>query len=74
MKIRYEPAFPNNIRQDKGMTLRDYFAAQVVSVVIADCLRHHVHEESIQDHYPSIASTAYGLADAMMAERQKALQ
>lgn len=60
------PAFPNvpsDIQYetwDEGMTLRDYFAAKAMSSLIGG------------GHTPGlIASRAYEIADAMLAERSK---
>ena len=44
-----------------GMTLRDYFAASVVSRLVPE----HVYSPA------TVAEEAYALADAMIAERDK---
>lgn len=64
------PAFPTPYpatRQDHaytadGMTLRDYFAAKAMMGMLANDQR----------DTPLIVKAAYVLADAMLAERQKA--
>lgn len=52
-----------------GMTLRDYFAGQALSAVIAYEDRGLAQEDALP--YPSIAREAYAIADAMLAEREK---
>lgn len=63
------PAFPYTSAQyqcgQEGMTLLDYFAAKAMQGLIAD--RGADNVEDIHD----IASDAYSLADAMIAERSK---
>jgi hypothetical protein len=59
------PAFPNeggpgNLWNDKGMTLRDYFAAKALAAPYA-------HHESNPD---MAAEWAYQLADAMIKARE----
>jgi len=54
------PAFPDGLGK-KGMTLRDYFAAQAMQGLIVDV---------VQPQYDYIAETAYSMADAMMKERE----
>lgn len=54
-----------------GMTLRDYFAAQALVGLLADP---HDDDDGLGfgDRYASaMASGAYMLADAMLAEREK---
>jgi hypothetical protein len=57
--INYEKT---TIRQD-GMTLRDYFAAKAMAVLL-----HPVGDDPDEEH---IAMMAYDMADAMLAERAK---
>ena len=62
------PAFPvfdasQNIAVFGGMTLRDHFAGQAMRDVVA--LYPSAHHESV------VASRAYAIADAMLAERAK---
>jgi len=54
------PAFPDGLGK-KGMTLRDYFAAQAMQGLIVDV---------VQPQYDYIAETAYSMADAMMKARE----
>ena len=61
------PAFPSetgNIWYDKGMTLRDYFAASFVT-------SGHVFKALSSGSTPDeVAAQAYALADAMLKARQ----
>ena len=51
-----------------GMTLRDYFAAQVLPVAAVGAFRSG--EDFLRgDHYEDAASNAYALADAMLKAR-----
>ena len=61
------PAFPNeggpgNLWNDKGMSLRDYFAAKAMQT-----LANEEHSDAI---IQAIAMTAYDYADAMLAARE----
>lgn len=69
------PAFPAFDRSDKdgypipserGMTLRDYFAAKIMASVVA----HPTEHQMVKDH-ASAAGFAYEAADAMLSERRK---
>lgn len=51
---------------DIGMSLRDYFAAQVISA----CAEYHSIEAKFSNH-ANAAAAAYAIADAMLAERAK---
>jgi hypothetical protein len=64
---RYTRAFPSDL--SLGMTLRDYFAAQVLPSMYSgpDDFR-NTHEAE------QCAVAAYRYADAMMAQRNKASQ
>ena len=56
------PAFPNpHLRDDSGMTLRDYFAARAMQGMMVDV------EQPRCDY---IADIAYEMADAMLKERE----
>jgi len=61
------PAFPRV--PAVGMSLRDWFAGQVLSQIYAQA------EAEVRPAFPdfckSIAATAYGLADAMLEARGK---
>jgi hypothetical protein len=52
------------------MTLRDYFAAQALTGIIQRDAREGRYELLKDGHAPSVAYTAYCLADAMLAERE----
>lgn len=68
------PAFPREDYQtdhapgQRGMTLRDYFAAKAMAAMVSGHFSHYGH-----DNYwdrESIADQAYELADAMLKARQ----
>lgn len=64
-----EPAFPCNLTsyEAEGMSLRDYFAAQVAVGVMSD----YWNSDSMKDPtFDDIAKSAYGIADAMLKARQ----
>lgn len=56
---------------EAGMTLRDYFAAQVLAGVIASGDFLSPTGLFTGNGAPVMADAAYRLADAMLAERQK---
>jgi len=60
------PAFPTNAMShdefDIGMTLRDYFAAKIMVVLMTD-------PEDKDVSWVALADTAYLIADAMMIAR-----
>ena len=58
---------PDNLKSPYDMTLRDYFAAAAVSGVLPTYSAGKYGIDVIQN----IARTAYGIADAMLAERAK---
>ena len=69
------PAFPvplnpgqswNEMAPCDGMTLRDYFAGQAVSQIIATCALDTTHGMRKADYF---AGRAYEIADAMLAAR-----
>jgi hypothetical protein len=60
VQMTNSPAFPDGLGK-KGMTLRDYFAAQAMQGMIVDV---------VQPQYDYIAETAYSIADAMMKARE----
>ena len=57
-------AFPAT-RHDTGMTLRDYFAGQVLPHLRIE------GPQTAEQKLKSIAEMAYRMADAMLAERKK---
>ena len=57
-------AFPYEWESSKGMSLRDYFAGQVVAGLLAN--------SSYEDYDPgTVAHSAYDMAEAMLAERTR---
>ncbi len=64
------PAFPNSKQvgdvqiKEVGITLRDYFAAKAMQAVISNSNVKNVKNEDI-------ASAAYKMAEAMLAERNE---
>lgn len=75
------PAFPltdDAMREDmttpyepmRGMSLRDYFAGKALPGVIADPW--YAEQEDVPFDAASIAADCYMIADAMLAEREKA--
>lgn len=68
------PAFPVAFTTTplQGMTLRDYFAAKALQAIIAQGgLGFMGWHPSNWDSTSAIASAAYSMADAMLAERVK---
>lgn len=73
------PAFPNDPRVQlgddyQGMTIRDWFAGQVLPAIISatSAGQHHptgLHKDKSIDE--AMAFDAYSLADAMLAERER---
>lgn len=75
----YPPAFPV-LKQDRqgdldctdtGMTLRDYFAANAMSALIASPNIQTKEGKGVAIEWKDIATAAYDMADAMLAERQE---
>jgi len=63
---KMEQAFPNPHRTDMtGMSLRDYFAAQVVVAFL-----HNSRPEDTDEPYLTWAKDAYQMADAMLKARE----
>jgi hypothetical protein len=60
-----EPAFPCDSFQEKGITLRDYFAAKAMAAMLSIKEVHYEASES------NIATWAYQQADAMIQVRQQ---
>lgn len=67
------PAFPITkdavLYQCKGMTLRDWFAGKALCSIAGVCLKQGSYGTNNFEFH--IAKTAYILADAMLAEREK---
>ena len=56
------PAFPNpHLRDDSGMTMRDYFAGMALQGFVLDY---------VYDNSDEIAERAYTIADAMLKARE----
>jgi hypothetical protein len=54
-----------SVRGEKGMDLRDYFAAKALPVLM------HADSKPWEGHYEIHAEQAYKFADAMMEARKK---
>ncbi len=70
------PAFPSESAElhFKGMTLRDYFAAKALQGLLTEYANPSYgtdREPYRHGHDEFLAKSAYGLADAMLAERDK---
>jgi hypothetical protein len=63
-----EQAFPSVFFAQKGMTLRDYFAAQAMAGFCADP---NVEWKHGQETETTLAKLAYEVADAMIRLRQQ---
>jgi hypothetical protein len=57
------PAFPNPLRSNDGMTLRDYFAAKLC--------KDYWPQQTNAPLEPNFAKQAYKVADAMMKAREE---
>lgn len=57
---------PINGYFNEGMTLRDYFAAKAMQSILTSC-----YEDTPEHDEVSVATLAYAIADAMLAERKK---
>lgn len=64
-------AFPN-VTNEKGMDLRDYFAAQAIPAVMADPDTLKISQRTGEDFSVCVAVIAYRTADAMMKAREQA--
>jgi BMFP domain-containing protein YqiC len=65
-------AFPSELFEQPGMTLRDYFAAAALSVALDNWKSFNARQED--DEEPSIdlvAREAYDIADAMLTARKE---
>jgi len=61
---------PREVHISCGMSLRDYFAGQVIPHVLTGNITAIVHGGASQEP-DAMARDAYKLADAMIAEREK---
>jgi hypothetical protein len=69
--MKNQPAFPSVFDHERGMTLRDYFAAKALQGTIASGQignEEPCHEEYISIH--AYARDAYRWADAMLKARE----
>jgi len=64
--------YQSDLYTQKGMTLRDWFAGQVIPAVIAATSAGQHQLIGVGTVHDMIAQDAYRLADAMLAERTKA--
>ena len=67
-------AFPNvhnplTGTQESGMTLRDYFAAKVIAVIVDDLYKDGLYITENEDVAENAAIAAYEMADKMMKAR-----
>ena len=67
-----QPAFPSTFHNgwgepEKGMTLRDYFAAQAIKAFIDK----DEWQSTVSDVAEKVAFNAYAVADAMLKERKE---
>ena len=71
MTIKHTAAFPwsvddgERIKGEKGMTLRDYFAAQAMQGMLAACTGWSEAEQE------RLAKCSYKMADAMLKAREQ---
>jgi hypothetical protein len=67
MSDKRQPAFPTIINREvlRGMTLRDYFAAQIIQGMYAN-------PDHRYNTHPTDALEAYAMADAMLHFREQA--
>jgi hypothetical protein len=65
------PAFPSVFDHERGMTLRDYFAAKAMQGMFANPDDgHENYDLSYEDYVKEIARCAYKMADAMLKARE----
>lgn len=62
------PAFPTTYADERGMTLRDYFAAKAMQGMLANP---KLQEQILKAGQSWIEETAYAVADAMLKAREK---
>jgi hypothetical protein len=70
--MKDEKAFPNpHLRDDSGMTLRDYFAAKsITSVMATPWFQHTSSVRGSCEYADELAGECYAIADAMMKARE----
>jgi hypothetical protein len=64
--MKNEQAFPVGYNGHQGMTLRDYFAAQAMQVLIAKTI-----SADFDFNTEDVAMGSYHMADAMLKERNE---
>ncbi len=66
--MKNPPAFPNDfcLEENQGMTLRDYFAAQALPIMLGQMFRNEPSDEAII----AAISSCYLIADLMMKTRK----
>jgi len=65
-----QQAFPDGLLNQDGMTLRDYFAAKAMQVILQSQYQDGIYVNDIDnDSEIDCAESAYILADAMMRVR-----
>ena len=70
--MKDEKAFPNpHLRDDSGMTLRDYFAAKALQGFLPDAFQEAPDNYPAKRLAPFWAAMAYQLADEMMKAREE---
>lgn len=75
MSDNSEPAFPSANEQYFGISMRDYFAAKAMAALLSNeaIVQRHIaaaRDERI-DPDVLVSTSAYSIADAMIAERAK---
>jgi hypothetical protein len=60
-----------SVRGEKGMDLRDYFAAKAMQGILTDENFHYAAWDNSPDWTENVAMYAYEMADAMMKARGK---
>jgi hypothetical protein len=76
------PAFPANhfdlADNERGMTLRDYFAAKALVGFLAEPMNdgmrssaYHINGETVDDLAVGLATASYKMADAMLVARKE---
>ena len=63
------PAFPSVFDHERGMTLRDYFAAKAMQAIIGDS--RYAGFIGVNNYQYRAAADAYRMADAMLAAREQ---
>lgn len=74
MTIKNEPAFPTQHGMLlQGMTLRDYFAAKAMKIIMPSVLeeirKHKISGANVDKLKKVSADACYGMADAMLEAR-----